>query len=351
MPPQISSANTDGKQKSNKHGLYHTRTHSRKTAGYVGLLDLTQLRDLYKSAEWQAFYDAYASEKRTSNFKAPGTLQSVYEHIEAYKDAKKFGQLKPIKTDGWSGNDFYAHSVMKILGMASTFPVAPIFGPLPGEAQLEAYNRAWQLLAHYAYLVNSKRLDSLMGNKFSNAPAVKPLFMMPPSIAAVEGQATYTRYEFRCVWVNKSRIEQQHPEADLPVSPFTILDPRVYDDRQVRDGIRRALKCPQLGLDIRSFKVEHEQNEYSSRDDWSTVQELLRKATTEEELNEFEFYVSLRSVVDSDADIFELSTPADEAFPSIHGTNGADEGAQDQTGPTSPNLDVDTDDGSATETG
>ncbi|KIV85244.1 hypothetical protein PV11_00966 [Exophiala sideris] len=351
MAPAISSADTDGKQKSSKHGLYQTRTSSLKTAGYIGLQDLSQLRDVYKCQAWQDFYSGYVSEKQTNNFGAPGALQTLYDHVETYKGSKKFGQPEPVKDDGWGSRDFYAHSIMQVLGMASTLPVAPTFGPLDGEVQLEAYNRAWQLLAHYAYIINGKRDDRLLGGNFTNAPAVKPRFMMPPSSSDASVQPNYIQYEFQCVWVNKTTMEKQYPGVEMPLSPFTILDPRVYDDREVRDYIRCALACPLLGFDIRSFKIEYNDKEYNSREDWHVVQDLLRNATTKEELDKFEIYVSLKSVADPDADIFELPIPAAQETLSVPPDDAA-QGEEDETAATpSENADAESEDGSVMETG
>ncbi|KAK7902896.1 hypothetical protein LTR67_002542 [Exophiala xenobiotica] len=132
---------------------------------------------------------------------------------------------------------------------------------------------------------------------------------MPQTAVAPLTHPTHLPYQFKCNWVNKSNIEKDLPEADLPASTFTILDPRVYDDRQQRDYARRALDCKHLKLDLRYLRVTYEDEEYDSRESWPEIQSRLRAATTNEELGRYKFSASLKSV-SSEVDIFEAFIPA-----------------------------------------
>ncbi|KAK4935684.1 hypothetical protein LTR10_023305 [Elasticomyces elasticus] len=261
--------------------------------------DLEQLRNLYKSQQWQEFYQNYAIEKQARNFAPLACLSLVYERLGAYE-----GIEQPYRAtiDDWSKWDFYACSINRILGMAWTLPGSPVFGPLENESQLEAYNRAFQLLNHYEYLSITKRSERLLGDNFENNPAVKPRFMIPNYPVFLP---TYNRDEFQCIWVNKSQYQEQHPQKAMPKSPFRLLDPRVWNDHQMRDYVRHRLDCRRLGLDIQRFTVKHGENEYDSRSEWPMVQDLLRKAKTKEDLDKFEFYISLEPRIPPDADIFE----------------------------------------------
>ncbi|KAK5442610.1 hypothetical protein LTS15_011034 [Exophiala xenobiotica] len=304
----MSAADTKGKVKSSIYGLYHTRTDSPKTAGYLDLPSTEQLRNIYRCDAWKDFWATYSAENHNRAFKAPTSLQNIYSAINIHKDKKKYGHTKPTKAHGWDKNDFYAHSIMRVLALEN-LPGSPKFGPLEGEVELEAYNRTWQLIAHYSYLANSKRLERLTGETFTNKPAVKPKFMMAQTAVTPPTQPTYLPYQFKCKWVNKSNIEKDLSEAGLPANTFAILDPRVYDARQQRDYVRRALDCKHLKLDLRYLKVTYEDEEYDSREYWPEIQSKLRAATTNEGLARYKFSASLKSV-SSEVDIFEVFIPA-----------------------------------------
>ncbi|KAK5203524.1 ATP-dependent helicase smarcad1 [Exophiala xenobiotica] len=116
---------------------------------------------------------------------------------------------------------------------------------------------------------------------------------MPQTAVAPPTQPTYLPYQFKCNWVNKSNIEKDLPEADLPASTFTILDPRVY---HTMTASSETMCDAPWTANISSSTFD------TSKSHTKTM------TTTNEELGRYKFSASLKSV-SSEVDIFELFIP------------------------------------------
>ncbi len=301
--PTPSSVDSRGKVQSTKYTLYHTRTDSTRMAGYLGLGDTEELRNLYLSQTWLTLFQSYEAERRAREYKSPGHLQNLYDNIRYNKDFKRLGTENAMIE---SPCDLAAHTVVKIIESATDLPGSPSFGPLPYENDVEAWNRAWFLLSHYSYLVNThdRRIERLTGDRFKNANAKKPPFMLPcPAFEA----PVYPPHTFMCKWINKAAIEKTHPNTDqFPSDDLELIDPRTHDSGQMRDYVRHALDCARLRRDIALFSVRVGDDSFSSFTEWCTIQKLLRDAKTKEEWDQYKFIVRLKEVeTPADAGIFE----------------------------------------------
>lgn len=82
-------------------------------------------------------------------------------------------------TSQWIDKDWACHTITQILDAQDLFVSSPSFGPHEGENELEAWNRAYQLLLcaiHYS--AHSKYGIIFNEDAAKNYAAIKPPFMM-----------------------------------------------------------------------------------------------------------------------------------------------------------------------------
>jgi hypothetical protein len=114
--------------------------------------------------------------------KAPWNLHQVkipkvFDLIEHQATRKGYGTAGALQaTEEWTANDWAGHYIISFLRITYPAP-APKWGPLPGEKNLEAWNRVWQLvrLTNWANTPSTK--PKFWRTKYPNQAAKIPEFM------------------------------------------------------------------------------------------------------------------------------------------------------------------------------
>ncbi|KAK3629058.1 hypothetical protein LTR56_018294 [Elasticomyces elasticus] len=155
---------------------------------------------------------------------------------------------------------------------------SPVFSPHFNtefdESDLEAYNRAWMLLKYFSYCVNgekpwTKRFEPESWNEDKTVSLFHiPKWMRTGSSVKVpnpgaEAHKNMLRIPIKLIWKKKGPFAaalkqyiEDNDELDFTtVQVDSEADPRVHDQVQFRDIVRRQYNCRDLGLQIANLNM------------------------------------------------------------------------------------------------
>ena len=161
MSARSSRSARSANQASNQGKRFECPSSPAACAGLLGLPDVNSLKAVIQSQAFQSIYKQYDAKR-----KAPWNLHQVkipkvFDLIEHQATRKGYGTAGALQaTEEWTANDWAGHYIISFLRITYPAP-APKWGPLPGEKNLEAWNRVWQLV----------RLTN-----WANTPSTKPKF-------------------------------------------------------------------------------------------------------------------------------------------------------------------------------
>ena len=249
--------------------LYRTRQSAAKTAGYLSLRDTNQLREVVMSPAFQAIWTPWRDLKNRKingkSWNAPNPKDFLAHMCK--RDEKDYGTDSPNMT-GWTGTDHTCHTVCLILNNESAFPHDVLFGPFDHEKDLEAWNRAYNLLVcywHYTAGNKAKMLWEEDKDKFKNIGAIKPRFMKQKAELGVSTPETpvYAPRKFLLKVVGIRQLEAHTGDVyDWPDEIALKADPRVYDGKMLRDWVRRELRLQRHKLQIDKIWLSHNESRY-----------------------------------------------------------------------------------------
>ncbi|KAK3111572.1 Kinetochore protein Spc24 [Teratosphaeriaceae sp. CCFEE 6253] len=294
---------------------------------------------------------------------SPDTIMAV----DAEQQTEAVQALKALKPNVFGTHDFpdTGDQPVKLPKFTTAFEE---------ESELEQYNRAFAALKSFGYCVNSqghwgKRFAAK--NDWAASKAISeehvPTWMqtLPGSADDVlnPDEATHqalAHMPIQLMWLpmNGLALKQHIDAAAAVLKPWPEsfreageADPRVYNQYQYRDSIRRQFQCVQLGVDLATLNLKiipsgpvDEDTDVRVIDlmktDWDEVQNELNSAfrTNQPSANRVEvsFRVSPLDEGASPEDIFETNEPPPQLARFFHIVDGEVEAKDDDVADAEP---------------
>jgi hypothetical protein len=178
----------------------------------------------------------------------------------------------------------------------------PLFGPFPGECELEALNRCFRLFAHIKFTTNKSQWEKrFFGNKPWDTPVSISIEYQPDwmraldSVAVVEAPDEFTgppppaeaSKSVTVSWKtdsinkkNRSYVAQLTAEdllSQVPKSVVIDMTPSMLGS-EVRDRIRQAFKLHEFEGQLAQLTLHHAENTFPALDaDWDVILDVLLK--------------------------------------------------------------------------
>ncbi|KAK4935412.1 DNA repair protein rad16 [Elasticomyces elasticus] len=316
----MAKGDTKGATISGDTARYNTRTKPPYVAGYVGLQNTQKLKELYLCPAWKEIVDPFEKLKTEQGL----SLKKIHDVFIALRNnsaTEKYGD-KNADRRRWKVNDHTAHAIQQVISAENKLLGDPKFGPFEGEKDVEPWNRAYSLLENYHWLMSrsAKNASTFWKDSYVHKSAVIPPFMSRrTNVIPTPADPRLFQHDFECKWMNRATLLAAFPVHEREISgipePVHVIDPRVTEERQFRDYLRREMRLKDLvqgqplDLDTLTFVGPNPDPNMPDRiinavADWEAVQEFCKSARRPVDLEGYYFKLWTKQVA-VNADIYE----------------------------------------------